>query len=140
PLDLSSWRSRRDNRCPVPDGAYYSAPARIVQVRSSRANKSIGALRSHFGRVATPRGNRAAKPMARAVCGLVKRHEALRHSVNVFKKHLVTCYLGSAAEELYASGDEPRFFYVLGSMGVASSVGLGVALASGHAVLAFEGD
>ena len=70
----------------------------------------------------------------------MKRFEATRTAANALGSHLVTCYLGSAAEELYASGDERRFLYVLGSMGVASSVGLGVALASHRRVLAFEGD
>ena len=70
----------------------------------------------------------------------MKRFEAIRTAANSLGTHLVTCYLGSAAEELYASGDERRFFYVLGSMGVASSVALGLALASHRRVLAFEGD
>ncbi len=70
----------------------------------------------------------------------VKRHEALRRLSAALRDHSVVCYAGAACEELYASGDEDRFLYVLGSMGLASSIGLGLALNTRRPVLAFEGD
>jgi sulfopyruvate decarboxylase subunit beta len=69
----------------------------------------------------------------------VKRHEALRALRSAFSDSTLVCYAGAACEELYASGDEERFLYVLGSMGLSSSVGLGLAL-SGRRVVAVEGD
>ena len=70
----------------------------------------------------------------------MKRHEAVRHLSAALRDHLVVCYAGAACEELFAGGDEDRFLYILGSMGLSSSIGLGVALAARRPVLAFEGD
>jgi sulfopyruvate decarboxylase subunit beta len=68
------------------------------------------------------------------------RSQAIRAAADAFSEHAVFCYAGAACEELYASGDSPRFMYVLGSMGLSCVVGVGAALASGRRVLAFEGD
>jgi thiamine pyrophosphate-dependent acetolactate synthase large subunit-like protein len=70
----------------------------------------------------------------------LRRHEALRGLSDAFPEHQVVCYAGAACEELYASGDDERFVYVLGSMGLSSSIGLGLSLAGSRPVLAFEGD
>jgi thiamine pyrophosphate-dependent acetolactate synthase large subunit-like protein len=49
--------------------------------------------------------------------------------------------LGHPAYDLFAAGDRPRNFYTWGSMGLASSVGLGLALArSGVRVIVLDGD
>lgn len=48
--------------------------------------------------------------------------------------------LGPLAEELYHLGDAPRQFYMLASMGLASSIGLGIALATERRTLVFDGD
>jgi sulfopyruvate decarboxylase subunit beta len=68
------------------------------------------------------------------------RSDALRAAVDAFGEHAIFCYAGAACEELYASGDSPRFMYILGSMGLSCAIGMGAALASGRRVLAFEGD
>jgi sulfopyruvate decarboxylase subunit beta len=70
----------------------------------------------------------------------MKRIEAIEGVLAAMPDRLVVCYAGAACEELYARGDEDRFLYVLGSMGLASSVGLGIALASRTPVVALEGD
>lgn len=70
----------------------------------------------------------------------MKRFEALRAIRDAFPEHTLVTYAGAACEELYASGDDERFVYVLGSMGLASSVGLGFALASHAPVVSCEGD
>src|SRR5262250_2438706 len=49
--------------------------------------------------------------------------------------------LGHPAYDLFAAGDRPRNFYTWGSMGVASSIGLGLALAKPESrVLVLDGD
>jgi sulfopyruvate decarboxylase subunit beta len=53
---------------------------------------------------------------------------------------LVVCNIGYPSRELYALGDRPNFFYMLGSMGLASSIGLGLALNTDRRVLALDGD
>ena len=53
---------------------------------------------------------------------------------------LVICNLGFPSRELYAIKDSPSHFYMLGSMGMASSIGLGLALAQKRKVYAIDGD
>jgi sulfopyruvate decarboxylase subunit beta len=49
--------------------------------------------------------------------------------------------IGYPSRELYAVGDRPSNFYMLGSMGMASSIGLGLALAlPKRRVIAIDGD
>lgn len=49
--------------------------------------------------------------------------------------------IGYPSRELYAVGDRPNNFYMLGSMGLASSIGLGLALAlPKRRVIAIDGD
>ena len=50
------------------------------------------------------------------------------------------CNLGYASRELFHAADRPSNFYMMGSMGLASSIGLGLALARGRRVLAVDGD
>ena len=47
--------------------------------------------------------------------------------------------IGYPSRELYAVGDRPSNFYMLGSMGLASSIGLGLALPK-RRVIAIDGD
>ena len=49
--------------------------------------------------------------------------------------------IGSPSRELYAVHDSPANFYMLGSMGLASSIGLGLALARpDRRIMALDGD
>ena len=53
----------------------------------------------------------------------------------------VVAGIGNANFDLAAAGDRPQNFYMLGSMGLAAPIALGVALAQpGRQVLALEGD
>ncbi len=53
---------------------------------------------------------------------------------------LIISNLGYASRELYASGDSKRNFYMLGSMGLASSLGLGIASSQKKQVYVLDGD
>ena len=44
------------------------------------------------------------------------------------KDRLVICNIGLPSQELYKIKDQTNYFYMLGSMGLASSIGLGLAL------------
>jgi sulfopyruvate decarboxylase subunit beta len=71
----------------------------------------------------------------------MKRIEALEIISKRAGDALVVCNLGYPARELYAAGDRPENFYMLGSMGLASSIGLGLALARAERkVMAVDGD
>ncbi len=54
---------------------------------------------------------------------------------------LLVCNIGFPSRELYAVRDRPENFYMLGSMGLASSIGLGLALARpDKKVIVLDGD
>ena len=57
------------------------------------------------------------------------RLEATRAIVDLAGDAPIVASLGHPAYDLFAAGDRPRNFYTWGSMGLASSIGLGLALA-----------
>jgi thiamine pyrophosphate-dependent acetolactate synthase large subunit-like protein len=57
------------------------------------------------------------------------RLDATRVVVQVCGDAAIVASLGHPAYDLFAAGDRPRNFYTWGSMGLASSIGLGLALA-----------
>jgi sulfopyruvate decarboxylase subunit beta len=71
----------------------------------------------------------------------MKRIDALRTAAENAGDRLIVCNLGDPARELYAAKDRDENFYMLGSMGLASSIGLGLALAlEDRGVIALDGD
>ncbi len=56
------------------------------------------------------------------------------------RQGLIVCNLGLPSRELYSLSDKPSHFYMLGSMGMASSIGLGLALAQKKRVYVIDGD
>jgi len=60
---------------------------------------------------------------------------------NYGTKGLVVANIGYSSRELYAISDRPNSFYMLGSMGLASSIGLGLALVSRrYQIVVIDGD
>ena len=68
------------------------------------------------------------------------RSEVLRDIAPVIREHLVICNIGLPSQELHMIDDQPSNFYMLGTMGLASSIGLGLALAQPKPVIAIDGD
>jgi len=69
------------------------------------------------------------------------RIDALRIIVRIRGDDLVICNIGDPSRELYSVRDANNQFYMLGSMGMASSIGLGIALVQPDKhVLAIDGD
>ena len=68
------------------------------------------------------------------------RADVLRDIVPILRDHLVVCNIGIPSQELHAIDDQPTNFYMLGTMGLASSIGLGLALAQPKPVIAIDGD
>lgn len=69
------------------------------------------------------------------------RIEATRLIVDLAGDAPIIASLGHPAYDLFAAGDRPQNFYTWGSMGLASSVGLGLALARPDArVIVLDGD
>lgn len=68
------------------------------------------------------------------------RSEVLRDIAPVIRDHLVVCNIGLPSQELHMIDDRPTNFYMLGTMGLASSIGLGLALAQDKKVVSIDGD
>ena len=68
----------------------------------------------------------------------MKRSDVIREIVKL--DGLIIANIGHPSRELYALQDSARNFYMLGSMGLASSVGLGVACSQKRRVCVIDGD
>ena len=68
------------------------------------------------------------------------RHDILKSIAPVIADHLVVCNIGLPSQELFQIDDRPSNFYMLGTMGLSSSIGLGLALAQDRKVIAIDGD
>jgi sulfopyruvate decarboxylase subunit beta len=58
----------------------------------------------------------------------MKRYDAIKKIVESLNDELIICNLGAPSRELYKISDRPSNFYMLGSMGLVSSIALGIAL------------
>jgi sulfopyruvate decarboxylase subunit beta len=68
------------------------------------------------------------------------RYEILKEIAPILRDQLVVCNIGIPSQELHAIDDQPSNFYMLGTMGLASSIGLGLALAQPKPVIVIDGD
>ena len=57
------------------------------------------------------------------------RYEAIYEIMEYIDDELVVCNIGFPSRELYEINDRPQNFYMIGSMGLASSIGFGLAVA-----------
>jgi len=72
----------------------------------------------------------------------MKRYEALETIINSLTgdEFIISC-TGMISRELYSIKDSPHHFYTLGSMGLPSSIGLGVAITqTEEKIIVIEGD
>ncbi len=70
----------------------------------------------------------------------MERIDAIKRITQQLDDELVICNIGFPSRELYMVKDSSTHFYMLGSMGMASSIGLGLALAQKRKVVALDGD
>jgi len=68
------------------------------------------------------------------------RSEILKDIAPILRDQLVVCNIGIPSQELHAIDDQSTNFYMLGTMGLASSIGLGLALAQDKKVISIDGD
>jgi sulfopyruvate decarboxylase subunit beta len=66
----------------------------------------------------------------------MNRYELIETLVPVLKDALVVCNIGIPSQELFSIRDRKNHFYMLGSMGLCSSIGLGLALTTNKSVVA----
>ena len=90
-------------------------------------------------------GKELSKPAALSLkaqpqCPVMTRYKAIEAAVPYLQGRTVVCNLGVPCKELYALCDQPSNFYMLGSMGLASSIGLGISLYDKKEVVVLDGD
>lgn len=68
------------------------------------------------------------------------RSDILKQLQPIISDHLVICNIGLPSQELHDLDDQPSNFYMLGTMGLSSSIGLGLALAQKQPVISIDGD
>jgi sulfopyruvate decarboxylase subunit beta len=68
------------------------------------------------------------------------RSEILREIAPILRDQLVVCNIGLPSQELHMIDDQPSNFYMLGTMGLSSSIGLGLALSQPKTVISIDGD
>src|SRR5438876_9385471 len=72
---------------------------------------------------------------------MMTRLEALRAVYPQLEERIVVTIMGAVAAELQSIGHRPNFFYLQHAMGLASSMGLGIALSRpDRHVVVFDGD
>lgn len=69
-----------------------------------------------------------------------RRYELLQEVAPLLEGTLVVCNIGFPSQELYSIKDSAKFFYMLGSMGLASSIGLGLSSTTDEKVVSIDGD
>ena len=70
----------------------------------------------------------------------MERIEAIKIISEKLSNELVVCNIGFPSRELHHLKDSSTHFYMLGSMGLASSIGLGLAMSVNRKVVVFDGD
>lgn len=137
----------------IPHAAFPETIGEIAEaigtaVRHLETNGSPYAFIVHKGTLSSDGVRSAAKTgvsqssIEASACGLILRREALEIVVTTAEAGtLIVATTGKTARELYTLGDRPENFYVVGSMGCASSIALGVAMYQpSRAVVALDGD
>jgi sulfopyruvate decarboxylase subunit beta len=68
------------------------------------------------------------------------RYDIIKIIAPYLDGHVVVSNLGWPSKELFAIKHQPSNFYMLGSMGMATPIGLGLALASSKEIIVIDGD
>lgn len=68
------------------------------------------------------------------------RSDAIKVILEQVKDEIVVSNIGKPSKEVYHTNDRPRNFYMLGSLGLASSISLGLALFQKNTVICIDGD
>jgi sulfopyruvate decarboxylase beta subunit len=76
----------------------------------------------------------------RSLKPVLTRFEILKTVASYLEGKIVVCNLGIPCKELYSIKHQKSNFYMLGSMGLASSIGLGISLFTSKDVVVIDGD
>ena len=71
---------------------------------------------------------------------LKSRIHAIHAITELFKDDALICNIGFPSQELYQADDKPSNFYMIGSLGLVSSIGLGLSLTCKKRIIVIDGD
>jgi sulfopyruvate decarboxylase beta subunit len=71
---------------------------------------------------------------------IMTRYQAIELLTSCIEDEIIISNIGVPSKELYHIRDRPLNFYMLGSMGLASAIGLGLAMAQERHVVVIDGD
>ena len=112
-----------------------------VGVRHRPAGGENRVRHAHARRLSATATDHGRFVSSRADTVAMTRIEATRAIVELANGAPIVASLGHPAYDLFAAGDRPQHFYTWGSMGLASSIGLGLALARPDLrVIVLDGD
>ncbi len=72
--------------------------------------------------------------------GSLTRYEIIKSSLPFLQEKIVVSNIGYPSRELYSLYHQPSNFYMLGSLGLASSIGLGITMRSSKSTVVIDGD
>jgi len=98
------------------------------------------AWQSHPPRLILPRPGRTIEPLSPIRQSEMTRYEAIEAFTPLLDDQIVVANLGVPSKELFAVCDRPLNYYMLGSMGLASSIGFGMSQVTKEKVIVMEGD
>jgi phosphonopyruvate decarboxylase len=135
----------------VPPGAFPSegaASSKADLARHPRPEEASPSDGTTVGASALPAPSilgggigRGAKPPSEELIPRVSRMAAIGAAMKTLGDEVVVAANGYPSRECCATADRPRNFYMIGSMGLAAAIGLGLALGRpGGRVVVFDGD
>jgi phosphonopyruvate decarboxylase len=125
-----AWAAAEMNRAMQP--VALLVPPKIVE---------IGKVHSHPASSRGPARARDARALPETLAPTLSRLEALAAARKPLGREPVIHANGYICRESFSLGDRPESFYMIGSMGLASAIGLGLALArEATATVVFDGD
>lgn len=71
----------------------------------------------------------------------MKRYDAIKKIIETVNDEIIVCNLGAPSRELYDISDREENFYMLGSMGLSSSIAFGIAISlPNRKIICIDGD
>src|SRR5580765_1215084 len=117
-----------------------SAPHPSLVHRPRRSRRAADCQGADAGAVGEQAGGAAAVPRS-DVGRRMTRLDALNAIYSRLEQQIVVTIMGAVAAELQSIGHRPNFFYLQHAMGLASSMGLGIALSRPElTVIVLDGD
>jgi sulfopyruvate decarboxylase beta subunit len=120
--------------------AYENDAIYVVLLSPVIWDKQISIANNEAGVKEERRKTCSTKHVKKPLKPVLTRFEILKTVASYLEGKIVVCNLGIPCKELYSIEHQKSNFYMLGSMGLASSIGLGISLFTSKDVVVIDGD